>query len=287
MATEFDYPFQKYILKQIAHFGAEGKRLHDTQPLTDYKTLLEAFYFIYRKLGTIEHEVALHKLDNEFSLAWRETRAAWRKIWHDFVTNRQHAIETERKLSSHDAEDEKMLHDLERSYAEMSHKNHELHHSARAVLDAIHEFHKVGSELSTDWKKYTWIILRIDLLNYTVYLRYLASRTAFFVFRHAFIFVASIIVLGIFYSRASGVLITQISFLSSQWPWAAVLTILTYVLKKYYLDPKLKKLQVSMETSRLKPLAIRLHLVRTFALASRTHERVPNPSLKRSTNGRE
>ena len=100
MTTESDNPFQRYILEQIEHFGAEGRRLHDTQPLAEYKALLNTFYFIGRKLGTIEHEVALHKLDNEFSLCLARTRAAWRKIWHDFVTNRSEAIETERRLAS-------------------------------------------------------------------------------------------------------------------------------------------------------------------------------------------
>ena len=274
MSTKLENPYLSYIKEQMTHFGAEGQRLRDTKPLEDYKELVDAFFFIGRRLGTIEHEVALQRLDNEFSLAWSEGRSAWRKIWQEFSEQRREAVQTEGTFKVGDRESAKLLADLEKTYAEMDHQTEELRQSMRAALDAAQEADRAGAKLSTGWRKGPWLMLWANLSIYSVYVRYFLSRASFFLFRHAFIFVASILLLGIVYSKVYGILVQSVTDLAPQWPWVAgILAILALIFKKYYLDAKLKKLQVKIETKRLKPLVFHLHIVRTLALAFRTLER--------------
>lgn len=281
MSTESENPLLIYIKEQMAHFGAEGQRLRDTKPLEDYKALVDTMLFIERRLGTIEHEVALHRLDGEFGLAWSEGRSAWKEIWTEFAEQRRAAIRTEEMFKAGEKQSAKILADLEKSYAEKDHKNEELRRSMRAMLDASKAVELAGAKLGEGWWKGPWLFLWVNLSIYSAYVRYFFSRAGFFLFRHAFIFVASILVLGIVYSKASGYLVQSTSSLATQWPWlAGIVTILVYALKKYYLDAKLKKFQVALETKRLKPLVIHLHMIRTRALAFRTLERSASPSAQ-------
>lgn len=258
----------------MAHFGAEGKRLRDTKPLEEYKALVDTFFFVGQRLGTIEHESALQRLDEEFGLAWNEGRSVWNMIWKEFYEQRRKAIETEKEFKSGDKESAKLLADLEKTYAEMNHNTEELRVSMRAALDAAQAAEVVGEKLSTGWRKGPWLLLWVNLSIYSVFVRYFIARTGFFLFRHTFIFIVSILVLGIAYSNVTGYLVQSTASIASQWPWlAAVLTILFYALKKYYLDAKMKKFQIALETKRLKPLAFHIHIIRTLALAFRTVER--------------
>lgn len=266
-------PFQQFFVDRIDHFAEEAKRLNDRQPLVEYKGLIDTFYFIGKKLGTVEHEVALAKVASEFKLAAAESADARRTIWQDFKISRARAIATEKSMSESDRKAAALLADLEESYAAMP-KDDELRASMRSVLDAAHNATVAGSDLGKGWRKSAWLMLYVNLSAYTVYVRYFFAKTMFFLFRHSFIFLTSILIFGIAYSQASKTAVESLASIFPQWPWAVgVLTVAAYLVKKYIIDPRLKKLQVKLEARRLRRVAFHLHVVRTMALVSRTVRR--------------
>ncbi len=273
MSSGLDNPIAAYIKRQMKHFGNECKRLKNKQPLVEYKALVDTFFFIGRRLGTIEHEVALARLDSEFILASKEARNSWQSIWHDFKVRRLDAIKTEVSLVEHEGNLNQIISELEDSYSKLGEGDEEFRRSMRAVLDTLHQTTDSQISLGKGWKRGPWLFLWGDLGIFSVYLRYFAAKSAFFIFRHSFIFVTSILIFGIFYSQAAKHLVEWLANLAPQWPWiAAVLTVSAYLLKKYYLDSKLKAWQKSLESRRLRPLAFQLLVVRAMALASRTFE---------------
>ncbi|MBI4807977.1 MAG: hypothetical protein HY799_03355 [Nitrosomonadales bacterium] len=274
--TNLPNHFAVFISQQLEQFAGEAERLGDRQPLAEYETLVDTFFDIAEKLGTIEHEFALAKLSSEFKLASAETTDAWHQIWRDFKNHRQHAIKIKHTYAEHDQKAEVRLADLEKSFLELPTGNNELRQSMRAAIDAATRVTKAGKGMGTGWSKVPWLSLSVNLRIYSVYLRYLAAKFAFFLFRHGLILLASILVLGIAYSQFTKALIEQLAGLAPQWPWlAAALTLGVYLFKKYYLDSKMKKLQTTLETKRLKPLAFNLHVVRTLALMTKTLKREP------------
>ena len=268
-----DNPFQQFFADRIDHFAAESKRLKDRQPLMDYKKLIDTFYFINKKLGTLEHEVALAKVTEEFNLAAAESADARRTIWHDFKLARAKAVASEKSTAASARKAAELLAGLEKSYAEMTEDN-ELRESMRSALDAAHRLTVPSEGLGRGWRKSAWLSLYVNLNAYTVYVRYAYARAMFFIFRHSFIFVTSILLFGIAYSQASKTGVEQLAAIFPQWPWAVgALTVAAYLIKKYVVDPRIKKLQVKLEASRLRRLAFHLHIVRTMALVSRTVRR--------------
>lgn len=267
-------PFQQFFVDRIDHFAAEAKRLKDRTPLVEYKALVDTFYFIGKKLGTLEHEVALAKVASEFKLASAESGDARRAIWRDFKQQRARSIATEKSMAESDLRASKLLADLEKLYSEMSKDDTDLRTSMRSALDAAHRTTEAGKDFGKGWQNGAWLMLFVNLQAYSVYLRYFYAKAVFFVFRHSFIFITSILLFGIAYSQASKAGIGQLSSLFPQWPWAVgALTVGAYLVKKYYFDPKLKKIQVKLETKRLRRLTFHLHVVRTMALVSRTVRR--------------
>ena len=281
MKNTSDNPFSVFIDQQIKQFAGEVKRLRDRQPLVDYKALVDTFIFIVEKLGTVEHEVALAKLSSEFKLASTESADAWNQIWRDFKHQRRRAIQTERTFAEHSQQTKTQLADLEQSFSEITTEDEDLRQSMRSCIDAAKRASKIGNEFESGLRKAPWLFLWVDLHSYSVYLRYIIAKLGFFLFRHGFIFLTSILILGIVYSQLTKALIEHFVALAPQWSWfAAALTLGAYVFKKYYFDPKLKKVQIKLETKCLRPLAFQLHIVRTMALMSRTHRREASSCLK-------
>lgn len=270
-------PFQQFFTDRINHFAEEAKRLKDRQPLVEYKGLIDTFYFIGKKLGTVEHEVALAKVACEFKLASIESKDARRTIWRDFKIARARAIATEKSMAESDRKATELLADLEESYSALP-EDDELRQSMRSVLDAAHRTNVAGNGLGKGWRKGAWLTLYVNLSAYTVYSRYAYAKGMFFLFRHSFIFLTAILIFGIAYSQASRSGAESLASVLPQWPWAiGLLTVAGYVFKKYIIDPRLKKLQVKLEAKRLRRLAFHLHVVRTMALVSRTvRRRVPS-----------
>lgn len=266
-------PLQQFFVDRIDHFAEEAKRLKDRQPLVEYKVLIDTFHFIGKKLGTIEHEVALAKVESEFKLASNESADARRTIWRDFKLARARAVATEKSMSESGRKAAALLGDLEESYAALP-EDDKLRASMRSALDAMHRTTNAGNDFGKGWRKSAWLILYVNLSAYTVYIRYAFAKAMFFVFRHSFIFVTSILIFGIAYSQASKTSVEGLASIFPQWSWAVgALTVVAYLIKKYIIDPRLKKLQVKLEAKRLRRLAFHLHVVRTMALVSRTVRR--------------
>ena len=267
-------PVAKYMADRMQDFLKECKRLRDKQPLIDYKSLTDTYFFVVTRLGTLEHEVALGRLDLEFRAATRETLDAWRQMWRDFREHRERASEADRIFGQHSAEEKRLLADLEDSAKNMPEGPQELQDAFREAVDAAKDAMSVDVDAGSAWRRSSWLFLRVNLQAFLIYMRYYTAKASFFIFRHSFIFVTSILALGLGYSETSRAAIGRLAALHPQWPWlSVVLAIAGYLLKKYIVDPQLKKLQVRLETKRLKRLALKLHLLRTMALYSRTLRR--------------
>jgi hypothetical protein len=265
-------PIEKYMLDQIAHFSKECKRLGDKGPLVEYKALIDSFRQIVTKLGGLEHEVALDALKQEFRAASRESRDAWNGIWKTFRDHRQ-------KAKRYDAEHKALkkavvIADLEKSYANLGTGFPEM----KAAIDSCRN----AMELSTNtdlnpgamWRFGSWHFLLADLYRFTIYVRYYIAKGRFFLFRHSFTIVTSIIVLGVVMSVVLGELKVILSEIYPQLTWTGIAVVFIWGwVKKYYVDPKIKRLEKKLETRRLLPLAFHLHIVRTMALYSKTAER--------------
>ena len=126
-------------------------------------------------------------------------------------------------------------------------------------------------EVSTAWKKMSWVQLWVDIKLLAIFVQYFIQRLVVFLLFHAFILLIPILVLGIGYSVASKLFIEYLVITSSGLPLPAfVLTLLAYILKRYYFDKKLKRLQVNFETKIYRPLSNRLLVTRTVSLQVRT-----------------
>ena len=264
---QVENPFQEFIFERIDQFAYESKRLRNRAPLLEYKALIDTFYFIGRRLGTLEHELALAKLSSEFALASSEAGDAWREIWSDFKEHRKRATETERSSAEKNRKAAENIANMEQSYAQFETEDEELRRSFLATIDAAIQVNAAGSGFVGFSRSDSWLFLRVNLKIFTVYLRYFFAKASFFIFRHVFILVTSFLILSIAYSEASKAMIEKLDSLVFPWPWiAAALTFCLFLLKKYYFDRKLKKWQIKLETQRLKPLLFHLHAVRTIAL---------------------
>lgn len=267
-------PIQKYILERFADFSDECKRLRDKGPIIEYKALVDSFQLIVTKLGDLEHEVALATLNKEFRAASREAREAWSGIWRKFHEHRQRAKILDVEHKARQKEEAQLIAELEKSYSEFDDDFPEMKASLRSCLDAMKVAADVDLNPGTMWRSGSWHFLLVDLYGLSVYVRYYFAKGAFFVFRHSFIVITSIILLGLAMSRVSGEISKILTQLNPQWPWVgAAVAIFWSWMKKYYVDPKMKRLQTKLETRRLRPLAFHVHLARTMALYSRTLER--------------
>jgi hypothetical protein len=271
-------PIEKFMVGRISDFTKQCKRLRDKGPLTEYKALIDAFQFVVFKLGTLEHEVALAKLDSDFQYASKESSDAWREIWRDFREHRRKAREADEFSAESHKREAELVAELENAYLEMGMEHRELRESFRDALDAAKAGMSIDIGMGRTWRRSSWLFLLINLYAFTANLRYFVAKVSFFIFRHTFIFATSIIFLGLIYSETSRLGIATITTLYPQWPWLGLaLTLFGYFAKKYYFDPKFRKWQIKLESRRLRRLSFQLHIVRTLALYSRTLSREPAP----------
>lgn len=275
-----DNPFEKFVTDRIKHFGEESKRLKDKQPLVEYKDLIDNFYFIHQKLGTLEHEVALDKVASEFRLAASESGDAFRRVWKDFKISLARADRIKSSMIDYDSKTAKYLVDLKKSYSELNDDDDkEFKETIKAVIDAEDKATQAAKNFDKGWNKIAWVMLYVNIRTYLmVYVRYGYAKAMFFVFRHSFIFITSILVFGILYSQVSKTGVDYLASIFPQWQWAIPIFAIGAVLfKKYIIDPRVKKLQVKLESNRLRKLAFHLHGVRTMTLVSKTvRRRHPN-----------
>ena len=149
------------------------------------------------------------------------------------------------------------LDNLERSVAAAKDDDRALNESLERALQSFRELARVKVSMSDSYYKLSWFTLLINLRLLRVYAHYLLNRTSVFLAFHAFVFLVPIAILGVGYSALSKYLIDYIALLGSQTPWiVAALTVGAYAIKKYILDKKLKRLQVSFETSLYKRLNV-------------------------------
>ncbi|MCC8944204.1 hypothetical protein H8A97_03580 [Bradyrhizobium sp. Arg62] len=263
-------PLTDFIGKYIDHFASEARRLHDKTPLIEYKKLVDSLILVTQKLGTLEHGVALAALSEEYKRATREAVQAWREIWRDFFAARRDVIDVERS----NQEAEVHIREVEESLASTDYRDEELAEAMRSLLMSAKQANAAEAELSKGWNRGPWLLLWASLQNYTVYLRYFVARLFFSVMRHGFIVLVGILIFGMLFSTLMNLARESISGLATALPWPAVLLAFgAYVLKKYYIDPKVQKLQVKLEARWLSSVALNIHFVRTLALLSRTRSR--------------
>ena len=142
------------------------------------------------------------------------------------------------------------------------------------TLDAVDSVIKAASNpiLSSVWRKVSWVQLRVNGELLKVYLLYMIHRLRVFLTHQGFIFVVYILVLGIGYSAAFKLLGGYVT--NRQWGppllTGIVVTLLPVVLKKYYLDKKVKRRQSKLETKLFLPLSARILVARTLSLVVRT-----------------
>ena len=272
--ADHNNPIQKYILECIEIFSTECKRLKDKQPLIEYKALIDTLQLTVLKLGGLEHEVALAALDKEFKAASCESREAWSGIWKKFHSHRilARTLDTEHQAFKRDGD--RLLADMKKSYGELGDEFPELKESFHRCIDEAKAVTNKDLNLSDMWRSGSWQLLFIDLYAFTVFLRYHFAKVTFFLFRHSFIALTSFIIFGFgmtFLVRGTS---TVLSELHPQWPWiGAAVAFFGYWIKKYYIDPKIRKLQIKLEARRLRLLAFHVHLARSMALYSRTTSR--------------
>lgn len=273
-SADHDNPITKFMLERIEDFSAECKRLRDKSPLIEYKALIDRFRLIVTKLGGLEHEVALAALNEEFRAASCESRDAWRGIWRKFREHRQRARILDEEYKARQREGAQLLADLEKSCEKLNDDFPEQNVSFRSCIDAAKAADDLDLNMGSMWRSGSWQFLLIDLYAFSVYVRYHFAKATFFLFRHSFIAVTSIVIFGFGMSFVMRGTSNTLSELHPQWPWlGAAVAVFGYWMKKYYIDPKIRKLQTKLETRRLSPLAFHLHLARTMALYSRTASR--------------
>ncbi|MDY0748748.1 hypothetical protein SNE35_29890 [Paucibacter sp. R3-3] len=269
-------PFLEFTAGRTAHFLEESKRLRSKAPLQEYKVLLDVFDLIFTKLGTVEHEVALAQVSKEFQAVSKEASEVRRSAWRNFQINRREEKVWAAERTAEAKESAELLAEIERAAKEAM--DGEISPDMRAALDetvaAARQAHTATLPYGEEMGGTAWLLLRINLQSYGLYMRYHWARTQFFLVRHGFIFLTSILVFGIAYSQLAKEVISRLVALAPAWPWAvAVLTVLAAMAKKYLIDPRLKKLQVKLETRRLRPLAFQMHIARSLALAMRIARR--------------
>ncbi len=269
-------PAQEFISGQMEHFFAEAKRLRDGTPLVEYKALIDMLALIQRQLGTIDHEGARARISAELKLAASEAVEFWRRTWREFWEQRRRTIEYERSVAAHNSAAKTGLSDLESSYAELRGDDDfrgKFRQGMRSILDDMH--HEVNKDVEIGLsREIPWRMLQINMTIFNLYLRHFVASVSFFVLRHAFIFLWSILILGVAYGLATKALSDRVLGLFPQLWWIILpVVILPPLVKRYGFDPWVRKMQIRWELRRLRLLAFSLHVVRTFALGSRTHRR--------------
>jgi len=272
-------PLSDFLRDRISYFADESRRLRDKGVLLEYRTLYESMFSIRKKLGTVEHEVALDALQQEYNKAGPEAAQAWAEIWRDFRDQRARARDFERDASNLDREAQRHIRAIEDSVKDAEEDDAEWAQSLRDVLATMKQADTSAKEFSRGLWIGPWLILLANLQVYTVYVRYFMARLSFLLLRHGFIVVVLVLLFGIVYSKvAAGITAAVTALAPTESSIVAGSVVALYLLKRYYFDAKLKKLQVHLESRWLARVALHVHIVRTLALVSRTLAR-PTPSV--------
>lgn len=263
-----DYdPITQLILDQIDYFGDVAIQRGHKGPISAFKEITDAFQVIDRCLGTLEHEVALDELKRGLRSLRGQAASGIKRTWLGFWRVRRRAEEIRLQESVRSATISAELEKLERSVAAAKDDDRVLNESMERALQSFRELAPVRVSMSNSYYKLSWFTLLVNLRLLRIYAKYLINRTSVFLAFHAFVFLVPIAILGIGYSALSKYFIDYIALLSSQTPWIVVaFTVGAYAIKKYLLDKKLKKIQISFETSLYRKLNVSLLVARTLAL---------------------
>jgi len=164
-------PFVQFISEQIDYFANESIRLQDESILVAHKELTDSFFSIEQKLGTVEHEVALDDLSNQYSKAGPEVAEAWREIWRRFNRQRKKASAFERKCGSHISDVKSGIRAFEESLLNHTSEDGEVTQLLRDALFAMKGATRSGKLISKKWWIFPWLFLWVDLHIYTAYVR--------------------------------------------------------------------------------------------------------------------
>lgn len=269
-----EHPIFEVIRVNFEIFKEEGIRLKDKQPIKDYRALAERWLSVRFKLGTFEHETALYELKQDFKLARNDATEALKKIWLAFRERRAQDKNSKRTIDKFQAETKDLLKEMEewaikaegRNYAATSSRVSSMKALAEAS-EAIKKTHQVHSQ-------FVWYFLWADLLFYSVQVKYLFARSVFISLRHIYIIVVLILICGIGYSWLTGFSKELIIDAAPHVKWlSGALVVAGGFIKKYLIDPRVKKHQIRFESKWLRRLCDRLHEARTAALIGRTMER--------------
>ncbi|MFM0065012.1 hypothetical protein [Paraburkholderia aspalathi] len=269
-----DNPFSEVIRISLEFFTKEGIRLKDKQPLKDYKALADRWLSVRFKLGTFEHEIALYELKRDFKLARNDATAALKKIWIAFRERRAQDKNLKRSIKTFTVETKHVLAEMEQWAAKTEGKHPA---AASARISTVQNMVEASEAVKRTYQiqsKFVWYFLQADLLFYSVQVKYLFAKSVFIVLRHVYIIVVFILLFGVGYGWLTGLARELIISASPQTKWlSGALVVGGYFIKKYLIDPRLKKHQIRFESKWLMGLCDRLHEARTAALIARTVER--------------
>ena len=271
--TQLTSPLETYIRDQTEHFTSESKRLRTKAPLVEWNSLLNAFAEVDQSIGTLRHDVGLDILKKQFKLAGHEAFASWRGMWTGFRKVRKEAAVLRKRERQNRKEAFAELQNLEVVVSKAQISDHSVSAAMQSVLQVCREASEADLEVSSLVKKFSWVRLWIDGRIFTIYLLYMLHRARVLFLFHAFIMLVPIIIFGIGYSAVAKSLFELLAKFGATLPWVITATLLSYIIKKYYLDKKLKAVQKRFETRLLRPLNARLFLVRALALQIDTARR--------------
>jgi hypothetical protein len=273
MPKATDSSLTAFITTYINHFASEARRLHDKAPLLEYKSLVDNLELVVKRLGTLEHAVAVAAVSKEYKHATREAAQAWSEIWSDFFANRRTAIELERNFGddAHIREVESAIRKLEISSADEG--DEELTRAFRSLLTTYKEVEAARLPLSKGWRRFPWLMLRSNLQVYAVYLQYLAARILVWLMHHGFIILIPIVIFGFLFSFLESLIKESTAWLTGSWLAVVLVLLGLYVFKTYYIDRKIEGWQVKFEARWLRSIALKIFFARTLALLSRTRSR--------------
>jgi hypothetical protein len=281
MPDAFDNALREFTIKYDNAFASEARRLHDEALLVDYRKLADGLVQVVQKLGTVEHAGALAALSKEYRRATREAAQAWCDIWRDFLQALRDFLQALRlKLSAlfkgtktDVRQIESHIRKLESSLSTMGTKGSQDKKKEllvyKRVLAAVKKW-DARSDVSEDL---SWLLLRLNLENYTVFLRYFVARGLSIVMRFGFRFLIPILIFGLLLSLLE-------HHLSAEWiaelpkNWLEVgLVLLGWQIFRYYLDQRIEEWRVKHEAKWLRPVAFQMFFVHAATLLSRTKSR--------------
>lgn len=222
-------------------------------------------------MGTLQHEVALDTFNRQFKLAMRETRASFIETWCDFWRHRYRASEWQKKEKCNKQELQEHINLNEEWLAQCRLENDQFLKVNESYLAAVKKYAEIDFDVSPLFRQASWTQLWVDSKAHSLYFRYMFHRLRMFLTFHAFIFIGPILLMGVGYSIVSKSIINLLATYLEAMPWVALIFILPYILKRYFFDKKLKKMQMRLEVRLIRPLNLRIFFARILSLQIRTN----------------